>query len=650
MESEDDEFQRVKFYSPNDLAAGWHAPRVVVLASRFDPAHTPTNVIDLLELHNVQRYLEHGLLPDSLNQEERDRLLSRVPQIRGAVARFFTSIDDSNFGAIVTAIGHEYHEDLIHLLGRNKTFQRCNSAVALPALKAAGVHLGEMLASEPFVRAYDLEMRDELLALPRNAEYLARKYLERDPRASIHLPPSFTSMDARDLFERYIDGDDANLNYVRLIAAARDHAGAGIDAKLKLRAKRRSEVLNAEMFEQNSGFKTGCELNITEDQDEPVGFEVDPSEGSVWRYTYSRRWLEETTDNASILNNFQHLFEFVDQQALLTLPAYPAHFGVMERMMGVTGNSEYKISSYFRNVDARSLLQTQMYIGFLKSHDVDLERVIAWFFESYIANEFGMANFSFIPSDVHAPYLHRVRHLFAEMESVATQFGLFAENGELDRDLLTMGADPVRFSEIPSLLAGKYLYPTVNEEIAGVLHLLFSDQSTLTYIHEGLHDTNAAALILNNRVAPADFHHYQRGSVDYLVDLGVLETTIGLVRFANTEQLLILARMFNTQAADYYHLSIACRREADRMVANGWLERRSSLMTDAESDYFNYFLNRVGFSNGPNLRNRYLHGAQAPTDSDEAHFTTYLTVVRLTVALVIKMNDDICLSAIDTSS
>lgn len=649
MKSAEDDLTRVRLYGPNDLAAGWHVNRVVELATEFSPAQTPTSIVDVLELHNVQQYLEHDILPSSLSPEVRAGLIDRAPQIRSTVARFFTGIDDSNFASIVTSIGYEYHEDLVHLLGRNKAFQRCTSSIVLPSLEAAGVFLGEMLECEPLVRAYGTEMRSRLLAEPRNAELLARKYLAKDSRGSMHLPQGFTSLDARNLFERYIDSDDANLNYVRLISAARDHAGAGIDAKLKLRAKRRSDELNTEMFKQNSGFKTGCEVSISEDQDEPVVYEIDSSDGSVWRYKYSRRWLEQTTDNASILNNFQHLFEFVDEQVLLTLPAYPAHFGVMERVMGVTGNSEYKISAHFRNVDARSLLQTHMYLGFLRSRDLDLERVISWFFDAYLVEAFGIVNFSFVPSDAHAPYLHRVRHLFAEMESVATQFSLFVENGELDRELLTMGADAVRFSEIPSLLTGKYLYPTDSEEIAGVLHLLFSDQSRLNYIHEGLRDRSAAALILNNTVTLSDFHHYQRESIDHLVKMCVLETTTGRVRFANTEQLLILARMFNTQAANYYHLSTVGRQEADRMVAKGWLTRRASLMTGAESDYFNYFLNRVGFSNGPNLRNRYLHGAQAPADTDDAHFNTYLVAVRLIMALVIKMNDDLCLSAIDTS-
>src|SRR6218665_899696 len=53
--------------------------------------------------------------------------------------------------------------------------------------------------------------------------------------------------------ERSIDREDANLNYVRLIAEAKDHAQAGIDAKLRLRARRRAEQLNSELFTEGQG-------------------------------------------------------------------------------------------------------------------------------------------------------------------------------------------------------------------------------------------------------------------------------------------------------------------------------------------------------------------------------------------------------------
>ena len=117
------------------------------------------------------------------------------------------------------------------------------------------------------------------------------------------------------------------------------------------------------------------------------------------------------------------------------------------------------------------------------------------------------------------------------------------------------------------------------------------------------------------------------------------------MQLTNIEQFRILSALFNTQCASYFHLSDRGRAVADEMVAKGWVERRSSLLSEAEGKYFNYFLNAVDFSNGPELRNKYLHGSQVNAEGEDAHFHTYMTALRLIVALVIKMNDDFCLAA-----
>lgn len=130
-----------------------------------------------------------------------------------------------------------------------------------------------------------------------------------------------------------------------------------------------------------------------------------------------------------------------------------------------------------------------------------------------------------------------------------------------------------------------------------------------------------------------------------MVALGILEDTGARVQIANAEQFLILRSLFMTEACSYYHLSDHERAEVDAMVARGWVERRTSLLTEAEGQYFNYFLNKVDFSNGPELRNKYLHGSQANGEGEDTHFHSYVIALRLMIALVIKLNDDFCLSA-----
>jgi hypothetical protein len=634
--------RRVRFYGAGDLATYWQIERVADIAERFDPADVPVSTTDIIELHNVQQYVEAGFFPRSYTDTQRAQAEARIPQIRSAVARFFTAIDDTNAAEFVAGVDYIYHADLLELLGRNKAFQRCDAGIMLPALNAAGVGLGEMLANRKLVEAYDVRLREELLANPRNAEHLVRKYLQRDVGSETHLPRSLTPAHARELLQGYVDSSEANPNFIGLIETAPVSSQTGVDAKLKLRAKRRKDRMVEALFKDNAGIKTGCEVRISDTQEEPVKVELD---GMVATFTYSDSWLNQTSDNPSILNNFQHLFEFADRYALLTLPAYPADLGVFERFLTTTGRTEYHIGAAFHATDMSSLLQTRLYHHYLASKDIDLESVISWFFELYLVEEFDALNFSFTPSDSGSSYLQKARHLFAEMESIALQFTLYVENGELDRDLLAITSDPVRYKQIPSTLAEKYVYANENQEIAGVLHALFSDQSGLAYISDALNAESAAQLLIQNDVSYADFLDHQKPSVDHLVKLGVLEDTGTRVQIANKEQFLVLRSLFRTQAASYYHLSDAGRAQVDSMVTRGWVTCRASLLSEAEASYFNYYLNKVEFGNGPELRNKYLHGSQATADGEDAHFRTYITALRLIIALVIKLNDDFCLSA-----
>lgn len=637
--------QRVRFFGIHDLATGWLVERAAELVERFDPNDVPTDIGDIIELYNVQQYLENDLLPHHYSEVKRAHARKQLPHIRTVVARFFSAIDDTNCSRIVANIDHGYRADLIELLGRYKSFQHCTAEVMLPTLERTGVHLGEILASKKLVEAYGDAVRLRILANSRNAEYLIRKYLERDARSELHIPANFTLVDTRQLLEAYVDSSDANPNYLGLIETAKINPNIGVDAKLKLRAKRRKDEMTRKFFEETPGLRIGCEVGLSDAQDEAVKCALDESDGFISQYTYSTRWLAQTRDYPSILNNFQHLFGFADPQVLLTLPSYRSQLGVVERFMGARGKNEYQVGAAFREIDTSTLLQTRLYQAYLKSVDLDLERVISWFFEEYLAQEFGAEGFSFVPSDRDTAYLQRVRHLFAEMESVAAQFSLFVENGELDRELLTISSDPVRYRDLPSLLHGKYIYASATNEIATILDLLFSDQSPLTFINEERNAEDAVTLLTEHQIAYADLLNYQKPAIDFLIEHGVLEDIGEQVRIVSGSQLLMLKSLFTREAVSYYHLSSTARAQADAMLAQGWMTRRTSLLSEPEASYFNFFLNKVEFGNGPELRNKYLHGTQANDEGEARHFHSYITALRMTIALVIKMNDDFCLAA-----
>jgi hypothetical protein len=516
---EDGSNRRVKFYGLNDYGTYFQVERAAEILDDTDGTPASYGVNEMLELHNAQLFAESDLFPPTYTEAQRAEGKARLPEIRKTTAQFFNAIDDANVATVVVDVDFQYQRDLLELLDRHRVYDRCSATTILPVLEATHIGLAEMLTNKRLVQRYDEELRDTLLADPSNAEHLIRYYLERDARP-VHLPASLTAADARMLLDRYVESDDANPNFLELIATARVSKGAPIDAKLKLKAKRKRDAWAESFFKDKAGIESGCEVSISDTQVEPVEMSLD---GLVAKFSYSRQWLEDNLDYPTILNNFIYLFEFANGHMLLTLPSYQAELGVLERVMRTAGKETYLTGTAFRLKEHSSLLQTVLYDRFLRTKDIELESVIAWFFADYLREHFDAIDFRFVPSTKTSSYLERARHLFSEMESVIKQFTLYVENGELDTDLLAMTSEQVRYKSIPSLLAGKYVYASDDQEIRNILQLLFSDQSEIRYISEDLQAADAARLLIKNQVAYEDFADYQKPAVDYLIGLGVLQ-------------------------------------------------------------------------------------------------------------------------------
>jgi hypothetical protein len=502
---------RLRFYGAGDFATYWQVHRAVEVVEGFDPASPPDNVNGILELHNARLFFEAGFTPRDIAEDDREALLAAAKPIRRTVAQWFDSLEDDNLAERLTEVDWQYHEHLLDLLAGLGVFGRCSAAAMLTALDGANVHIGDMLTSKRLVEDYDTTVRDRLLAEPGRAELVVRHHLEGEIKNQTFLPASFTPADSRNVMEAYIGSTEPNPNYLKLIADAPIDSKTGVDAKLVVKAKRRYDAMVEALFKTTPGFKTGCTVAVSSTQVEPVKATLNDM---VIEYTFSQAWLERTLDFPSVLNNFQFLFEFAPQDGLLTLPSFDSERRGLELAMGMNGAKDYRTGHVFTAKDRATLLQTVMYQRYLATKDIDLEEVLRWYFEEHLPAEYGITGFVFSPSSPTAHYLERCRNLFAEMESVATQFRLFVEDCEIDHDVAAAGADLVRYRTIPSALEGKYIYATDHTEIRAILHTLFSDQSHLTYINEDLSGDNAVDLLRRNNVSYESLHEYQKPMVD----------------------------------------------------------------------------------------------------------------------------------------
>ncbi|GAA4735930.1 hypothetical protein GCM10023350_19750 [Nocardioides endophyticus] len=638
----DDVSMRMRFYGAGDYATYWQSQEAADIIRRFNPSAPPEDVNGILELHNARLFVEAGFTPKDLPEAEQATLTEAAGPIRRVVAQWFHALEDEDLDDKLSDVDWQYHEHLLELLAGLGVFGRCSATPMLAALDRARIHPGDLLTSKRLVENYDTQVRDLVLADPDRAELVIRHHLEDQVRNETFLPASLTPADQRALIQKYIDSDNPNGNYLKLVANAPIDAKTGVDKRLIVNAKRRYDAQVKEFFATNTGIRTGCSVSVSDTQIEPMTVSLDDT---VIEYTFSEAWLEDTLDNASVLNNFQFLFEFAPEDGLLTMPAVDSERRGLESVFGLDGTHDYLTGHVFTAKDLATLSQTVMYRRFLEARDIDLEEVLRWYFEEHLASELGITGFAFTPSSSTANYLERCRNLFAEMESIATQYTLFIEDGEIDHDVATAGADLVRYRAIPSALEGKYAYATDHPEIQSILHILFSDQSHLTYVDENLSGDNAVDLLVRNEVPYEALHAFQQPMIDKLIEIGLAKNTGHRIVLTNFPLFSVLRSLSHHEAVAYHHLDQAARAHVDTMIDAGWLVRRSSLLTEAEAAYFNYNLNSVDFSNGPKLRNKYQHGVQPKGEGEAQHQDTYYRALRLMIALTIKINDELVLAS-----
>lgn len=82
------------------------------------------------------------------------------------------------------------------------------------------------------------------------------------------------------------------------------------------------------------------------------------------------------------------------------------------------------------------------------------------------------------------------------------------------------------------------------------------------------------------------------------------------------------------------------REQVDILAASGDLRYKGTLFSRPEQDYLNFMLNKAEFSNGFDLRNRYIH--DTCTLNEEMQQQDYLELLKIMALIIIKINEEFC--------
>ena len=313
----------------------------------------------------------------------------------------------------------------------------------------------------------------------------------------------------------------------------------------------------------------------------------------------------------------------------------------LENAIGITGRYDYKTNHTFGSKEIFSQMKFNLYYELLKSKEVELERVLEWYFNVYVKEEYLVDNYIIELPSKYATYKEKCLAIFAEIEYVLVQFDAYVKYKNIDQELIEMNSHSILFSQVPSLVDSKYIY--AKQELNYIMFQLFSDQASLNYIDEHFKGNCFFELINFNKLKLEQFHKYQQGILQQLIELNyIIQDSKGIIRWNNPNKIALLHDLYKNEVIIYQRLSKQIQIEIDQLIREGLVETECKLFSKLEQDYFDYYLNNHQFQNGLQLRNKYMHRRQVLLD-DEQHKQNYLIGLRLLICLVLKINEEFCI-------
>lgn len=639
LQVENSDLTRVKFYSVNDLSTGFFIDRVEEVVERFNSDIEIIDVNQIIELYNVQLFFKYKIYSRNWTDEKIKQYEGVIKQFTGIIAKYFSKINSCDYEKVLSLLEWNYSDDFWRLTEKYKSYERISASDFKYLLNNSRISVLDILLCKFMVKKFGKELRDYIKENISCAEILFGQYIQKVEKNTnkYYFPDELISEDKCELINNYIEWEEANPNYLKLISEAKGSKEFPLTDKIRLKAKRSYEKKIDEMFKNSNGLKYGVEVSFSGkmSNEKQVFFE-----NNMIKATYSTRWIKENLDYPTILNNFIYLFEFTDMQFRYQHVCKESMVGIFEQTLGVKGKNEYVTGTVFNQIQMLADVQMLGYYNELERNNILIENVIKWFFEEYLLSEFNVQGFHFNVPSVKSSYLEKCRAIAPEMDSILKQFKIWCEEKELDKELLQYSTTHMFIKDIPSMLKNKYIYAD-EEKCNFAMHLLFSDQSRIHYIPNMTENYHSFYdLILTNHIEIEKFQEYQKYDIKWLQENGMIDIDEYGIIIPHRKKMWILNELYNNEVlCSKYIYDFA--DELSEIYEQGLIRYASSLFSKPEQDYYNYLFNKSEFDNGLDIRNTYIHGTQV--DNNKQNNRDYFTLLRMIILIIIKINEEFCL-------
>lgn len=583
-------------------------------------------------------YEQYGSKIKQVDENKENSLNIEKNKILSLVAKRFSYITDATIEKDISTIYEGYRGYFWQILFKFNGDKQITPTTIAKLLNDRKISITSLLQNEKVVKVYSKEIKDYFIKDINCISIMIYEFLsvKDGSRPRYQFPKNFTQEDKISMIERYIDSEEPSLNILSLMYKSNiDRKILPIFPRTKVKIKRRIQKLKDDILNNKSDCLTyKCEVSFCK-QDKIISTRTD---GLNIYYSYNIEWIYQHLDYLSILNNFIHLFGFVDKSYRWQHISLKSKISATEKALSSEGTRDYPRGEWHKTIECLAHAQMFGYYEILSDAGVNLEDMFLWFFKIYLPKEFHATGFFInIPS---GDLLNRCSRIAIEIESILKQFKLYCEDNEVVHDLL-IEEDQMVISCIPSKQKNKYIYAD-KKNTSQIFYNLFSDQSLMLYQPEkDINKTIAYDILRESKVCYTELDDWQKEKVNFLVDHGVLSLDLNSNINFDYKLLSILYELYVHECLCSKYVSDEYATQLELLKEKQLIRYGSTLLSEPEQDYFNYIFNRKSFDNSKDLRNQYAHDTQSLNENDRKN--DYITLLRLMVLIIIKIYDDLCL-------
>ncbi len=627
--------RRIIYYSKNDLSITPNLITAESIIREFEPGST-NDINDLIELFQIRLFFESDLYLPKWSDSELINYKKKVDQFWDEIRAFWIKINNENLVEYFEKVDYEYQESFWLLLVKFNSYKKISPNVLQEVVENSRFHVLDVLKQKKFVDHFAQSLKDYLKKHEETAELILSQFEEEHLTdwQDIYFPKSILKQELENILSKYLDSPSCNSNYVNLILRSRN---IKISNRLKLKAKKTSEKLNQEILEKGVTWKNSFEIAISFDQLEPAKI---CSSKNHQTFSLSKKWLDRTLNPVGVFNNFEHLFEYINVQGCIELVYKTHEIDPFERTF-MKSKNEYFTYSKFQNKHNLSQGLLIIYLKYFEENKIKIEEVISYYVNEYLNKNFDIHGLRIQMPNSENSFLEKIRMVAPEMEYLIKQYQHYIEDGVIDFELLELSYSPIHYSNIGSKVNNKYAYGD-GDKYLRLRYDLFSSQSMLYYLEEFPNYRNLYNLISKENVNYNLFKPYQKNEIDYLVNLGYLNIDKNnYLKITDQESMFVLQVLYLEDVISFWHYPEKTRNAILGLYDQGIVKFQNKLFTEEEKKYLNFHLNQKEFSNGLDLRNKYLHGTNSSSTEDQEH--NYYLLLKILILVVLKIKDDLIL-------